>query len=183
MSQDLDKIIAGLKYWRFNLKNPKYDQNFQSRLIIQKLAFLCQFLGIKSRYFFTLYKNGPYSPDLTNDYYEYASQVANLDTDYRPTKKDVDVYDKIEKHVLSHPLNKDYQAELLEAVATVFYLKQFNPDYIEDDLFEKTKEEKPFIRDNIIIIAINIVKELMFKPEDLTDELKEELDMWDRAED
>ena len=183
MSKDLDKIIAGLKHWNLKLKNPKYDRNFQSRLVIQKLAFLCQVLGIKSRYHFTLYKNGPYSPDLTQDYYEAAIQVANLETSYQPTTEDKEVYEKIEKHVLLHPLNKDYQAEYLEAVSTVYYLKHFNSDYLDDDLFEKTKEEKPFIRDNIIVVAINTVKKLMFKPEYLTKEIQDEMDLWDKADD
>ena len=45
------------------------------------------------------------------------------------------------------------------------------------------KKNKQFLSDRIIIIANNIVKELLFKPESLTDEIKDEIEMWDDVED
>lgn len=93
------------------------------------------------------------------------------------------MFDKIQKYVLSHPLSKDYCADLLEAVSTVYNFKNFDPQYFDDDLFERTKEKKPLIQDNIIIVAINIVKKLMFKSEFLTKEIQNELELWDKADD
>ena len=93
------------------------------------------------------------------------------------------MFDKIQKYVLSHPLSKDYYAELLEAVSTVYNLKYFYPQYFDDEIFKKIKEKTPDIPDNIIIVAINIVKEILFKPEYLTKEIQDEIDLWDKADD
>ena len=91
------------------------------------------------------------------------------------------MFHKLKKYVLSHPLKKEHHTELMEAVSKVYYLKHFN--YMDDDLIERTKEEIPSIPDNIIVIAINIVKMLMFKPEYLTKEIQDEINLWDNAED
>ena len=184
MAKDLDKIIFALKYWGFKLEDPTKDKNFQSRLIIQKLTHICQTLGVEiKRYHFTLYKNGPYSPDLTNDYYNNPFLINSLRTEYKPTSTEIEVFDKVKEVVLSHPLNNEHQADLLEAVSTVLHFKNHNPRFLDDDLFEKTLDEKPFLSDKIVTIAINLVKKLRFKPEYLTEEIQEELDLWDKAED
>ena len=179
MLEDLKKIITGLKYWNLRLKNPKVDENFQARLIIQKLAFICKSLGFQMKYSFNLYKSGPYCPSLTRDYYQHSNHVINLESNYVPTKKEKEILEKVKVDLLSHPLNDRHRADLLEAVATILFIKKYD----SDDIFEKTKNEKPFLSDRIITIAINIVKKLLFKPEFLTDEIKEELEIWDNVDD
>lgn len=184
MGKDFEKIIFALKYWNLILEDPTKDKNFQSRLIIQKLAYICQSLGVEmKRYHFNIYKNGPYSPDLTSDYYNNPSLINSLRTEYKPTPNEIVVFDKVEEIILSNPLNIKHQADLLEAISTVLYFKNYNSKFLDDDLFEKTLDEKPFLSDKIVIIAINLVKKLEFKPEYLTEEIQEELDLWDKAED
>ncbi len=183
MVNDFDKVLVALKYWNLKLNNPKEEQNFQDRLILQKLVFLLKFLGIKLNYYFTLYKNGPYCAELTKDYYENSWKVVNLDSHLKPFPREKKIYDKISENVFTHPLYKKYPASLLEAVSTAYYLKRFNSDILDDELFESTKNEKPYLSDKIVIIAINIVKKLMFEPEYLTDEVIEEITDWDDAED
>lgn len=183
MLEDLKKIITGLKYWNLRLKNPKVDENFQSRLITQKLAFICKSLGFQMKYSFNLYKSGPYCPALTRDYYQYSNFVVNLESDYIPTKKEKEIFEKVKDDLLSHPINIKHRSDLLEAVATIFFIKKYDSVDLDDDIFEKTKNEKPFLSDRIITIAINIVKQLLFKPEFLTDEIKEELEIWDNVDD
>ncbi len=183
MKKDIEKLIDGLKYWKINIENPSYDKNYQSRLILQKLTYLCKSLGMEMDYRFNLYKNGPYCPSLTNDYYEYSNEIVSLKTDFNPLKSDKVIYDKIRKFVLSHQLFNEHKADLLEAVSTVQFLKQLNPGEMDDLIFEKSKNEKPNLSDRLITIAINISKELNFKPEFLTKELKEELELWENAED
>lgn len=47
------------------------DIGFQNRLRLQKLIYIAQKrFNLPSRYFYTIYKHGPYSPTLTNDIYE-----------------------------------------------------------------------------------------------------------------
>jgi uncharacterized protein YwgA len=46
------------------------DLGFATRSRLQKFAYLAQDkFGSGSKYNFSIYKHGPYSPDLTNDYY------------------------------------------------------------------------------------------------------------------
>ena len=54
---------------------------------------------------------------------------------------------------------------------------------LDDEIFVKTKEIKQHLKESLIVIAINTVKKLLFKPEFLTDKVKEEIDLWDKAED
>lgn len=183
MIDDFEKVIIALKYWNLKLKNPKEEKNFQDRLIIQKLTFLLKYLGIKMSYYFTLYRNGPYCAELTQDYYHNSWRIVNLDTHLKPFPREKKIFDRINEVVFSHPLYKKYPASLLEAVSTAYYLKQFNTDMLDDELFKHSKNEKPYLSDKIIIIAINLVKKLMFKPEHLTDDLKDELELWDNADD
>ena len=181
---DFQKVIAILNNCKVRLRNPKVKKNFQSRLIIQKIIFLSKFLGITlKKYNFSLYKNGPYSPDLTLDYYNNCELVTSLETDYHLTPEEQEIVEKINKIVLEHPLNKYNQADLLEAVSTAYYIKHYDEDILDDVLFERAKEEKPFISAKIITIAINQVKKLRFKPEYLTKEVQDELELWDKAED
>jgi uncharacterized protein YwgA len=134
------------------------------------------------RYHFTLYKNGPYSPDLANDYYDNPSLFKTLAEDYKPTSSETEIFEKVKNIVLSHPLNNYHQADFLEAISTILYFKKRNPKFLDDDLFVKTTNEKPYLSDKIITIAINTVKKLTFKSEYLTDEIKAELDLWDKVD-
>ncbi|MFX1470852.1 MAG: hypothetical protein ACFFB8_19605 [Promethearchaeota archaeon] len=183
MINDFEKVLIALKYWNLKLRNPKEEKNFQDRLIIQKLAFLLKHQGIKMNYNFTLYKNGPYCAELTKDYYNNSWRVVNLDAQFNPFRREVEIFNKINEIVIYHPLYEKYPASLLEAVSTAYYLKLNYSDILDDELFKNTKNEKPYLSDKLIIIGINLVKKLMFKPELLTDDIKEEIREWDSAED
>ncbi len=184
MIKDFEKMVFAFRYWDFTLEDPSKDKNFQSRLIIQKLTHICQIFGVEMKsYHFSLYKNGPYSPDLADDYYQNPLLIISQKTDYKPSLTEMETFNQVKEIVLSHPLNNDHQADLLEAVSTVSHFKNRNPRLLDDDLFEKVISEKPFLSDKIITIAINLAKMLNFKSEYLTKEIQEELDLWDNAED
>lgn len=183
MVDDFEKLLVAIKYWNLKLNNPKDDENFQDRLILQKLTFLIKSLGIKMNYNFNLYKSGPYCPDLTQDYYNNSWRVVNLDSQLKPYPREIKIFDQIKDIIFSHPLYEKYSASLLEAITTAYYIKQVNPDIIDDEVFMKTKDEKPYLSDKIVLIAINLVKKLMFKPEYITDDMKEEFRLWDNADD
>jgi len=181
MSKDFKKIISALKYWNIYLKRP--DKAYGSRFKIQKLAYLCKSMGIPLNYQFTLYLSGPYSTRLTQDYFSAPQLVETLETDNVFDEKDIEILDKINEYVLIHPINNTYESEFLEAVSTIRYLKNRYPDMLDDEMFAKTKEIKQYLKDSIIVIAINTVKKLLFKPEFLTEEVQKEIDIWDKAED
>jgi uncharacterized protein YwgA len=81
---ELKKLIALIKESGIKVN----VDNFQDRLILQKLVYLLKLSGINLGYSFSLYVRGPYSPDLTKEFYEYKDTVNNLQTDYRPKKND-----------------------------------------------------------------------------------------------
>ncbi len=184
INEDFKKVIAILKHLDLNLENPKRAINFQTRLIIQKIVFLSKFMKIKlDNYHFGIYKNGPYSPNLTADYYQNSELITTLEVEVHLTPKEVEVVEKIQNLILKHPICIYHQADFLEAVSTAFYFKNYGENLMDNELFEKTKSEKPYISDKIIVIAINTVKKLLFKPEYLTEDIKKELDLWNNADD
>jgi len=183
MYKDFMKILAAIKYWNISLKDPSYDSNFKSRKILQKLTYICQSLGVDMNYSFDLYIHGPYCTTLANDYFKYHNNVPKKSTNYEPNEKETEIFNRIKNYVFSNHNYQKNSVEFLEAIATIIFLKQTDPDLLDDDLFEKTKENKPYIRDKTIIIAINTVKQLLFKPEYLTKEVQEEIDLWDNADD
>jgi len=184
VNKDFKKVIAILKHLNLNLKDPKRAINFQTRLVIQKIVFLSKFMEIKlNRYNFGLYKNGPYSPDLTADYYQNSELITTLEVEVHLTPREVEVVDKINDLILNHPLNEYHRADFLEAISTAYFFKYYNEALLNDELFEKTKAEKPYISDKIIVIALNTIKKLLFKPEYLTEDIRKELALWDNIND
>ena len=52
--------------------------DFGARLRIQKYTYLAGKLGLKHGYSYSLYRYGPYSPSLADDYYALAEDPAKL---------------------------------------------------------------------------------------------------------
>ena len=71
---------------------------------------------------------------------------------------------------------------LAEATAAAVVLMKQNPDFKDDNLFSTLKQLKPHIGDSDLLIGITRAKAVLFKPEYLTDTLKQEMDEWDRIE-
>jgi len=178
MLDDLEKVIAGLKYWNLILDPVN---SYENRFLLQKLTFLSQSLGMKLSYNFGLYVAGPYCSQLADDYYKHSNRITSLQTDYRTTKKENEIFMKIKRYVIDRQVNEK-RMSFIEGVATIQKLYLDGHATTEEELHYKTKEIKPHLSDYIIIIALNAVKQLNFKSEYLTDELKEEFDLWDRID-
>jgi hypothetical protein len=71
---------------------------------------------------------------------------------------------------------------LMEAVSTIVYLKTQNPELTDDDLFVRLKWLKPHLTDGERTIGITRAKELLFKPEYLTEEIAKEMAEWDKLD-
>ncbi len=78
---------------------------------------------------------------------------------------------------------KEHFSEFLETLATIIYIKKKYPSFLDDDLFVYTKEEKPYLKDWMIIIGINVVKKILFSPDFLTEDVKREMELWDLEDD
>lgn len=62
--------LISLKYVIHELLNGMDIKNFDDRKKVQKAIYLGQRLGVNLGYRYNWYLEGPYSPDLTTDYYE-----------------------------------------------------------------------------------------------------------------
>ncbi|MFX1394819.1 MAG: hypothetical protein ACFFAH_14765 [Promethearchaeota archaeon] len=180
MKASFNKVIAILKYLEVSLKRP--DRDFNSRFMIQKIAFLSKALGISLYHNFSIYVNGPYSHVLAIDYYEDPKAVENHISDAELTVNEQRLLDKIKEKILDHPITEEYEAEFIEAVSTIIYFKLNNPELSNDDIFVKVKQTKPHLKEWMIIIANNVSKQLLFREEYMTDEIKRENEMWDNID-
>jgi len=171
---NIDKVIASLKFLNFRPNVNVYN----SRFLIQKITFLAQALGMPTDYSFTIHVAGPYSKTLECDYYREMNSVNSLETDYDLKQNEADFLEKIRDCcVLSkNPL-------LLECMSTAVYLKTGNPDLHENELFSAIKRLKPYLGEYLTLRGMTKAKELLFKPEFLTEEIRRELDLWDKVDD
>jgi len=67
----------------------KFDVNsFDHRIKLQKYVFIAKFLGWEHGYSYNIYLKGPYSPDLTKDYYTLSGDSTSFEygrySDYLP---------------------------------------------------------------------------------------------------
>jgi uncharacterized protein YwgA len=175
MSNDLDKVIACLRF--LGLRPSMYV--YRWRFMTQKIAFLAKALGMDIGYEFTIYVAGPYSRELNCDYYrdEIKTRMDSLQTDYVLTPSDVSVLERIRdcRGLLE-------SQSLMEAASTAVFFMTQNPSITEDNLFMSLKWLKPHIGDSDRVVGITKAKELLFKPEYLTEEIKRETEEWDRVE-
>ena len=77
------------------------------------------------------------------------------------------------------------EAELVNDITGILYSymgKLYRMRRKKKISYEK-KALKPYLCDSTIGIATNQVKELFFKPDYLTDDIKEEIEAWDSVED
>ena len=175
MSSDLNKVIACLSF--LGLRPSMYV--YRWRFLVQKIAFLAKALGMDIGYDFTIYVAGPYSRGLNCDYYpdEAKTKIDALQTDYVLTPSDVSVLERIKS---CRGLLEDQS--LMEATSTAIFFMRQKPDITEDNLFMSLKRLKPHIGDSDRVVGITKAKELLFKPEYLTEEIKREMDEWDKLE-
>ncbi len=175
MSSDLDKVVACLKF--LDLHPSMHD--YKWRFLTQKIAFLTKALGVNIGYEFTIYVAGPYSRELNCEYYpnEVKDRIDELETHCELSKDDTATLLRIKN---CHGLLENQN--LLEATTTAVYLIKKNACKSEDSLFLSLKLIKPHISDSDRVIAISKAKELLFKPDYLNNELKQEMDEWDRLE-
>lgn len=57
------------------------DGGFSTRLRLQKYGFVAQHLGLGTKYEYSEYRAGPYSPDLTQEYYRLADHPASYEAE------------------------------------------------------------------------------------------------------
>ncbi len=143
---------------------------FVSRLRVQKIVYILKEMGIDLKYTFYFYRHGVYSQELQNDFLRYSLQLPDL------SSKDVLNDDEIAK--LNRFKKVDYlNNEILEAISTIIHYGLTYKN--QDDVIERIRRIKPHLSHDTILFAQNYAKMLFFNEEYLTDEIKEEMQIWD----
>lgn len=142
----MEARLIALKLVLDELGVPPTIETIDDRKRVQKAVYLGQLAGVKLGYRFGWYLKGPYSPDLTKDYYSLADAIATDEQDS-------------EQHVLKQPFRELLagirpllnvpegvalpQEDWLELVASLHYLlkisKQDKPTALETLRQEKPK--------------------------------------------
>ena len=158
--EDRKKVIAFFKELGFEFDISRFDD----RLVAQKLVCLLDLKGINLGYSCNIYVRGPYSPDLTQDLFEFTNEFENLKTDIRLTAPEKEAAGELGRIFGLKPV-------LLEVGATYgFYA------------LRHVKRLKPFYSEAQVALGISKAKEFLFRPtpKDLED-LKKETGIWQRA--
>ncbi len=50
------------------------------------------------------------------------------------------------------------------------------------DTINRVKQIRPYLSDYVIIAGINIARRILFREEYMTDEVRKEIEMWDRGD-
>lgn len=167
---DFGKVIACLK--ELGLK-PSVD-NFQDKLVIQKVIYLLQLKGVKTGFNYGLYVRGPYSPALTKEMYAHKQEFEHLKTNIELTQREREDIRELKELF-------DFKPGLLEVAATYAY---FAYGRKQDPLtaIKNVRIIKGFYPEAQISVGISRAKQLLFKPtEKQLDEMKKEHDAWERA--
>jgi len=168
---NLDKVVACLKEISFK---PKINE-FQDRLIIQKVVYLLQRKGIDSNFEYNLHVRGPYSPDLTKEVYDHKSAVERLETSSKLNNSESKKVEEFKE------LFSELKPSILEVAATYSYFA-FGQNQDVITALQNVKRMKSFYSEAQIAVGVSKAKEFLFRPskKELTD-LKEELRPWQEA--
>lgn len=117
------------------------EEHFKNRFKIQKYLFLARYFGLEVNYSYNIYRYGPYSPELAEDYYSLA--------------RNKELYDKVDKQLPASfekskflELVKDKDTKWLEIAATLLDLKgSFDGEELIEHVYDiKSAFEKDFIK-------------------------------------
>jgi uncharacterized protein YwgA len=116
----------------------------QNRVCIQKAIFLAQEAGANLGYSYSWYVHGPYSPELTTDYYELDNDLSTGDEDYQKYKLISALNDPLQKikGLFSVPqninLSQDKWLELISSI--IFWQKITNDERITKERIKTDKK-------------------------------------------
>jgi len=122
-----------------NLEN--FDMStFSGRLILQKTVYLMQAFGIYIGHNFSWYLRGPYSSHLASvgfalqEVYDRIPATGHFEKD---TQRKFETF-------LSFMSNKKTDADILEILASIHFLKKIYPNMSKADIIEKVKNKQKY---------------------------------------
>lgn len=138
----------------------KVESNLNFKIRIQKFVFLAKYFGWNNSYSYNLYRHGPYSPVLTENYY------SNDLFDYTPLKiSDLD-FNLLKSFI------KGKSIEYLESATTILLYKNFNENISLDTAIEKLGEIKTYISTQIVEKSYHDVKDFKLSSKPVSRRIK-----------
>src|SRR5579859_255616 len=125
----MEARLIALKLFLDELEVPVTIDTIDDRKRVQKAVYLGQLAGVPLGYRFGWYKKGPYSPDLTKDYYGLADSIAMGDHEYQGKQLNQPFRDRLEpiRPLLCVPPGVNLaQEDWLELVASIHYLHKIS---------------------------------------------------------
>lgn len=90
--------------------------------------------------------------------------------------------ERIEKYLVNHPLFSEHKSAFLDAYATITAIRsQKSNDLCDFDVLQLAKIQKPDISKKIITIVLNIIKKIEFQIYDISDEMRNEIFLWNNV--
>jgi uncharacterized protein YwgA len=106
----------------------------EDRKKVQKAIYLGQEAGVDLGFHFGWYKMGPYSPELTKDYYDLAEELALNDNDFSCSELASAVKERlvVVKSIIKPPEGVNLpQEDWMELLASLCYLQKNNNSFEE----------------------------------------------------
>jgi uncharacterized protein YwgA len=141
-------------------------KSLSNRIGIQKAIYLAKICGIDLGYSYNWYVHGPYSPELTKDYYILSNTISCGDNEYKDyelTSSLDSSLNKTKKLMQKPPGVRLSQTDWLELISSIIYWYNSSKDE------EKTKsrierEKKALFESGYYDTALAIIKEFNIIP-------------------
>lgn len=150
------------------------SDNFQDKIIIQKVTCLLQLKGMRFPYHFNLWVRGPYSPDLTKEVYGNAEEFLTL-REWESLKPiENGMVDEFKETIGVKPAQ-------LEVAATYAFLV-YELGYDALTATGKVRQIKGFFPESQLALGISKAKQFLHKPSIASNsEVQREALLWDSA--
>ncbi|MEI6796783.1 MAG: hypothetical protein WCK39_07945 [Methanomassiliicoccales archaeon] len=150
------------------------SDNFEDKLLIQKIVYLLSLQGLELGYPYGLYFRGPYSPALTRDIYDHGQELRYLESEYALSVPEVQ---KIEEFMDIMEL----RPAQLEVAATYAYFA-YERGEAASAATASVRRMKGFYPEAQIALGISKAKQLLYRPTaEEARRLKKETELWENA--
>lgn len=141
----MDARLIALKLFLDELDVPSNIETIDDRKRVQKAVYLGQLSGVDLGYRFGWYLKGPYSTELTKDYYSLAGDIAAGDRDYEKVELQGSLRERLQtirplmEVPEGIPLSPESWLELVSSLHFLYKVRGLNKEAALNVL----KEEKP----------------------------------------
>jgi len=134
-----------LQLYRFldTVGKPLDTSTFEKRLVLQKMVYVSQEMGVRLGYGFGWYYHGPYSPGLTKDAFELENLAgSDRPSDIRLPETPIERVKKLLAEIDRLPNGEGYWLELLSSLHFI-YTYAYPKITSEEEAIERVMKSKP----------------------------------------